>query len=390
MTHGADKTPDPALALAEELAKLVRESDADDADVALDLVRRGADPNAHLSELNSTPLIEAVTYNRLRITEALLNHGGQIGHRLERPPWQRPSGFSLLRAQPLSPSIWVVALTMGFFNLIDRRLPIEDMDLGDITIEEECNSKAMARLLAQHGADPTRFDSEFRPAAFGADLTLAHDVTPDLFHRHAAPRFGTANPEPCDNPFYLEQIRTGRSGYGAGRAVLGDKHSSLDTGPVWSFDRFGQTATRLDDGRLVVIAGEHEDHYDPDFNIYSDVTVFDGAGGVAHYLYPRDLFPPTDFHTATLLDDHILLIGNLGYPQDRREGETQVLRLNLSDFSIERVETTGDKPGWVYRHSARLEGGHILVTGGKTEPGHRDRDAVHRLDLATMTWQAVS
>lgn len=97
----------------------------------------------------------------------------------------------------------------------------------------------------------------------------------------------------------IEQIRTGRSGDAAGQALMGARHSSLDTGPVWSFDRFGQSATRRADGRLVLIAGEHEDRYDPDFRIYNDVTVLDGRGGAQHFLSPAEVFPPTDVHSAT-------------------------------------------------------------------------------------------
>jgi hypothetical protein len=33
--------------------------------------------------------------------------------------------------------------------------------------------------------------------------------------------------------------------------------------------------------------------------------------------YPQDVFPPTDFHTATLLEDAILLIGAAGYTAKR-------------------------------------------------------------------------
>lgn len=156
--------------------------------------------------------------------------------------------------------------------------------------------------------------------------------------------------------------------------------------PVWSFNRFGRTSTQLADGRWVLIAGEHEDHYDPDFHIYNDVTILDGKGGVTHFIYPNDVFPPTDFHSATLLDDSILLIGNLGHQQDRMEGVTQVLRLMLDGFSIHKVETTGQNPGWVNRHKAHLDGDAIIVSGGKIEPGYSDLDGRYVLNTSTMIW----
>jgi len=57
----------------------------------------------------------------------------------------------------------------------------------------------------------------------------------------------------------------------------------------------------LPDGREVLIAGEHEDYYDPDFFIYNDVVVRAPDGKFAIYGYSKEAFPPTDFHTATLL-----------------------------------------------------------------------------------------
>ena len=140
----------------------------------------------------------------------------------------------------------------------------------------------------------------------------------------------------------------------------------------------------------MLIAGEHEDHYDPDFCIYADVTVIHPDARVDHYIYPKTVFPPTDFHTATLLGDHILLIGNLGYLEERHHGQTQVMRLNLTDFSIQRVETTGQNPGWISRHSAVLNDGGIIVSGGKIEPGFTDNTDVFELNLATMTWSRAT
>jgi hypothetical protein len=44
---------------------------------------------------------------------------------------------------------------------------------------------------------------------------------------------------------------------------------------VWTFPWTRKSCTGLPDGRVVCIAGEHEDYYGPDFYIYSDVVVFD-------------------------------------------------------------------------------------------------------------------
>src|SRR6185503_1846850 len=118
----------------------------------------------------------------------------------------------------------------------------------------------------------------------------------------------------------------------------------------WSAMRFGQSITRLPDGRIVQVAGEHEDAYDEDFCIYNDVFVHEPGGAITLYGYPEDVFPPTDFHTATLVGDAIYLIGSLGYAGARRYGHTPVFRLDTRTFRIERLAPAGDPPGWIYGH----------------------------------------
>ncbi len=49
--------------------------------------------------------------------------------------------------------------------------------------------------------------------------------------------------------------------------------TALSDKAFYSPQRFGATVTTLPDGRRVMIAGEHEDSYDPDFFIYSEVVV---------------------------------------------------------------------------------------------------------------------
>lgn len=272
---------------------------------------------------------------------------------------------------------------MGRGTDVPAHVVLEDVIL---TPAAAARSPEMVRLLVGSGVPPEAFEAADFPVAAGADLIRAETITPEMFKAQSRPRRGRANPEQVDIPFWREQIRTGRSGFAAETRILGARRQICGGDPVWSFDRFGRSTTRLPDGRLVVIGGEHEDHSDPDFYIYADVTVIGTEGTVAHYIYPEVVFPPTDFHTATLLDDHILLIGALGYPDRRREGETQVLRLELSDFSIRAVETTGTAPGWLHRHRAIRAGGGIEISGGRIEPGYRENPHRHRLDLSSMAW----
>src|SRR5262249_41006561 len=138
---------------------------------------------------------------------------------------------------------------------------------------------------------------------------------------------GTLNPQPMTNPVWTWLIESRLNAYQANELFAGE--SALTAGPGWCFDRFGQSSTTLPDGRTVWIAGEHEDYYDPDFFIYNDAVILTPAGEIEIYGYPPDVFPPTDFHSATLVDERILILGNLGYPEQRRAGVTQLLSLNI-------------------------------------------------------------
>ena len=117
----------------------------------------------------------------------------------------------------------------------------------------------------------------------------------------------------------------------------------------------------------VLIGGEHEDYYDPDFFIYNDLVVTTQGGRIEIYGYPRAIFPPTDFHTASLTDQCMVLVGNLGYPEDRRIGQTQLLAVDRPSWTVSRIDSLGTSPGWIHSHHAELQpdNASILVRGGK-------------------------
>jgi len=149
----------------------------------------------------------------------------------------------------------------------------------------------------------------------------------------------------------------------------------------------------LDDGRSVYIAGEHEDSYDPDFYIYNDVTVVNSDGDVTIYGYPEEIFPATDFHSASLVGDEIILIGSLGYANKRDPLQTQVMRLNTTDWSITRQDTK-NSPGWISRHAAdyRVESNSIRITDPQQwtkESDLVDTFAIWELDLTNWKWRCV-
>lgn len=226
------------------------------------------------------------------------------------------------------------------------------------------------------------------------------------------PRYGTANPERIENALWEHIVRNGWGGYGV-RKQFGDArhpyprsqststYREQENGPVWSWDRMGRTSTALPDGRVVHVGGEHEDFYDPDFCIFNEVVVQHADGRLEIYGYPKDVFPPTDFHSATLVGDAIILIGSVGYQDLRRHGDCQVFRLDIATWAMQRVATSGEGPGWLAHHEAEYDGGDtILVLGGSVErrSGNGGGDATEivrnaglfELNVPTATWRRVA
>ena len=223
---------------------------------------------------------------------------------------------------------------------------------------------------------------------------IPSNVTPDVFRTWRSPRRGTGNPQEMNNPFWEWLIKTRMSAYQANDLM--DGPPSMEAGPCWCFDRFGQSQTDLPDGRVVLIGGEHEDYYDADFYIYNDVVIDPEVGVPEIYGYSSDAFPPTDFHTATLVGESIWVIGSLAYPDDRVAGHTQVLCLDLGSLAMSRVETSGTNPGWIHRHTATLadDDGGIIISGGKVDLCDNNAFVENidewRLDLDSLTWERLS
>lgn len=166
------------------------------------------------------------------------------------------------------------------------------------------HTRAIAERLLAAGADPLNLAFEGRRAILGLhpdpDLGLIR-VTPTEVERAWCIGFGEANPERVSEPFWDGMIRSGISAYAAGEMF----NLQARDGALWCAQRFGQSLTFLPDGRIVRIGGEHEDYYDPDFCIYNDVFEHGADGSIAVHTDPESVFPPTDFHTATLIGDFI-------------------------------------------------------------------------------------
>lgn len=237
----------------------------------------------------------------------------------------------------------------------------------------------------------------------------------ESFHSDRALRFGTANPERVRSRHLERMVRTDMTPYRVrselGMDYPGHPHEDVRP-PEWCFHRFGMSQTRMDDGRIICIAGEHEDWYDPDFCIYNDVVVLrpgpgeawitEHTGEVEIYHYPREVFTPTDFHSATLVkcdgeqDGLIYVIGNLGYKDARVFGHTPIAVLDTRTYEIKQLHASGDCPGWISKHHATYDNqlNAITVRGGEImsadDGDFKPNRSVYRLHLSDMRWERIA
>ena len=71
--------------------------------------------------------------------------------------------------------------------------------------------------------------------------------------------------------------------------------------------------------------------------------------------------------------------------------------MRCETWQIEKVETTCDKPGWIYKHKAALKNGSLIyISGGKVwkkiddkEHHYLDQTEDYILDLKTLMWKHV-
>jgi len=115
------------------------------------------------------------------------------------------------------------------------------------------------------------------------------------------------------------------------------------------------------------------------------------------YGYPKEVFPPTDFHTATLAYDQVVIIGCLGYKNERRPGCTPVYSLGLSDYRISEVKTSGEMPGWISEHETSYDPkGVITIRHGQLIQEHQGQQRTRRnfedysLDMRSGVWQRLT
>lgn len=220
------------------------------------------------------------------------------------------------------------------------------------------------------------------------------DVTDEMYiqwrtARRSEPSVGTTMAQDVTNPYWLWLFRTQIDPYTARESFFDNLITT--SGPAWAGNRMGMSTTYLSDGRTVWIAGEHEDHYDPDFFIYNDVIIRDAKNqDIRIYAYSEDAFPPTDFHSATPYENEtkILLIGGLDYPSNRKIGSTRVQSLDLSSLAITQIQTSGQGPGWIHHHKAVVDpdGAGVTISGGKIDKGNLYLENINEWHLSFSDW----
>ncbi len=368
---------------------------AKDLEKAMLLIRHGADPEL-TDDFNRTALGHAVEDDFEDGVRFLLSLGVDRGikpkYPLKKIAYDMPlSDVPMPEAlkQVMSEAEWKASIE-------ETQESIRESGQNPTTRPLICEvqSVPVLQLFLRAGDDLNLAPQEVKRKLLGMETGGELRSMQSDYEAHKLPRYGVQNPERMVFPFWKEMIRTGVKAYAA-REQFNDPAFRLP-GAVWCYDRFGASLTPLEDGRFVQIGGEHEDHYDPDFFIYNDVVIHDGKGNFQIYGYPRDIFPPTDFHTATLCANSIYVVGCLGYVKQRQEGRTPVYRLKLDSWEIEAIETTGDAPGWIHEHHARYEPERntICITGGQihvaAEDGNLKMVPNHEqfeLDMARFEWR---
>lgn len=355
-------------------------------------------------------LYEAVLSEKVDVLNALLHHI-ESENRLDEEEVSTCFGVA---AGSANPELLQPFLTRGLRSEIalDATLEKYDVNMLRLLIDQGADVHQISDIAPYTDRPWTILNSEGKPAihAYIAAMLEAGWVIDDLDEsEHEQVRYfteacllpkqdmtlpnfldgagevrGSGNPEERTKPFYLEMLRTGKWS-----SQMQSRFKNLPD-VIWTAHRFGQSTTRLDDGRWIQIGGEHEDSYMEEFVIFNDVVVHTPGGSTRVFFYPTSIFPPTDFHTATLVEDSIWIIGGLGYAGERQAGMTAIHRLDLNDFSIHKIETSGHLPGWIHRHQATLTKDGIRISGGRIEPGYRDNSVSFLLNLDTLVWEEHS
>lgn len=146
--------------------------------------------------------------------------------------------------------------------------------------------------------------------------------------------------------------------------------------------RGGHTFTLV--GETLILFGGHA-RYGKDSLYFNDTWALDNAG-VSWFNYGETAMPPEPraFHTATTVEDKVLIYGGRG---GKGEAFTHLNFFDTSRGKWNRLTVTGKTPPGRFMHSASLVDTTLYVFGGTD--GTRYMNDLHALDLERLTWSPV-
>ncbi len=280
--------------------------------------------------------------------------------------------------------------------LIDLNVDIFKKDRSQFSRETaiaHTRNLKIVKLLLEHGADLSdlNYSSSARLELIGLNKQKQINVSDKVYFAEKNRTYGKTNPELCKKLFWYEMVRSSYTAWKA-REHFNDQNNKNEQ-PVWCYERFGMSITKIGDDEFIEIGGEHEDSYDPNFCIYNEVFHHKGNGSFDIYMYPKEIFPPTDNHSATLFNGKIYIIGSFGYHGERGSTNTPVYSLDINTFMIEKLKTTGDSPGWIFNHKAILQDdSSIRLNGGDIIQGQNNEEEFiinkfdYKLDITSLRW----
>ncbi|PHN02110.1 hypothetical protein [Flavilitoribacter nigricans] len=358
------------LQLNERLRQLVEKEGPKATGEIMHLLHQGADPNDRPPHTDS--LVDCIL------------HGW--------PADSRVMGIELLTSFGASVNLPGLMGETPLASCLESKYPSDLQDIllskGAVPITASLRDFASTDVHCRYGAaNPEKVTSDYYTFMV-ATGTEASFVGPDRFRELLAS--GEIKDFAKDFEELTGKVKDGKL---SAQAAAGFFNYLTSGKPKWCSYRFGSSYHFLEDGKMLQIGGEHEDYYEPDFNIYNDVIRISPTGTVDVFLYPEQVFPPTDFHTSTKVGNQIIIIGGLGYQKDRVARRTNMHILDLDDFSITSMSTSGKNPGWIFKHTTlHDEENHCLyVLNGKKWTNGKiiDNDGTYRFDLVTKRWSCV-
>ena len=295
-------------------------------------------------------------------------------------------------------------------NPYARAMYWDDLDDADerveITAIKYASNPEIVAALMEAGANFNHLRRTMRAVVLGyrtledpVYLTLTPTYSREDFKKYKCAQFGKSNPELATNSYWQTMVRCSCEP----ESVLGGNQKHR---PRWTYHRAFSAGpiTPLPDGRYVEIGGTYIAYAGSRNNwTYNDVIVHDGKGDCDIYIYPREAFPPLYGHTATLVNQHIYIIGEDTASENESDIKLsdyiQVFRLDMATMKIERIETSGDIPGRIAEHDACYDGESKItiqkvdyVDNSKKHQGRYERanygnEHRYTLCLKSMQWR---